>query len=184
MEFRDVLLNRRSVRSYQDKPVDPSLVQSLIEGAIQAPSSVNSQPWEFWVVEGRQRVDDLSERAKSWLTAQLPDDASPQKRHLTDPDVSLLYHAPVLVLVVARSFKEQADEDCCLTAGMLMLAARNEGIGSCWIGSARPWFNLATTKKELEIPENFRIVAPLVLGYPKEWLAPQERNPAVVHWPQ
>jgi len=186
MEFKDVLRNRRSIRSYEDKPLDQATVQSLIESAILAPSAINWQPWEFWTVLGRERVDTLSDRAKQWLTEKLAHDptaaAVHQRQHLAPPEFSLLYHAPALVLVVAMLSEEQADEDCCLAANAFMLAARDTGIGTCWIGFVRPWFNQPGIKKEFGIPDTARVVAPIVLGYPTEWPVFNGRNPAKIHW--
>ncbi|QMV19897.1 nitroreductase [Granulicella sp. 5B5] len=186
MEFREALQNRRSVRSYQDAALEPSIIQALIDAAILAPSAVNTQPWEFWVVLGRDRINSLSDRAKSWLLEKVAHDptagAVDQRQHLSDPGLSLLYYAPVLMLVVAKSFEKQANEDSCLAAFALMLAARDAGIGTCWIGSARPWFNLPATKKELGIPESDCVVAPIVMGYPKAWPEGYSRRPATIHW--
>ena len=186
MEFTEVLNGRRSIRSYQDKPIETGTVQAVIDAAVLAPSAVNSQPWEFWVILGRERIEDLSRRAKAWLVEKVAHDptaaAVHQRLHLATPDLSLLYHAPALVLVVTKSLGKQADEDCCLAALSLMLGARNKGIGTCWIGSARPWFNLAATKTELGIPEAASVVAPIVLGYPTEWPEPRVRNPTNIHW--
>jgi len=186
MEFRDVLQNRRSagISGHSDRV--SQTIQSLIDTAILAPSAVNSQPWEFWVVLGRQRIDDLSDRAKLWLVEKVAHnptaEAGYQRQFLAAPGLSLLYHAPILVLVVAKSFEKQASEDCCLAAFSLMLSARDSGIGTCWIGLTRPWFNLVATKNELGIPEAANVVAPLVLGYPKEWPEAHSRNPAAIHW--
>jgi nitroreductase len=186
MEFKDALQKKRSVRSYRNEPIEPATIESLIDVAILAPSAINGQPWGFWVVLGRERVDDFSDRAKNWLVEKFAHDptavAVHQRLHLAPPDLSLLYHAPAMVLVVAKSFEKQADEDCCLAASSLMLAARDAGLGTCWIGSTRPWFNLPATKKELGIPESASVVAPIVLGYPKEWPEAQGRNPAAIHW--
>ncbi len=186
MELREVLQQRRSVRTYQDTPIEPHMVQALIDTAILAPSARNSQPWEFWVVLGKHRIDDLSDRAKAWLVEKVAHnptaEAAQQRQFLATPELSLLYHAPALVLVAAPSFEKQADEDCCLAALTFMLSARDAGIGTCWIGLARPWFNQSATKAELGIPEATSIVAPLVLGYPRQWPKTQERNPATVHW--
>lgn len=186
MDFNEVLKDRRSVRSYRDTALEPSIVQALIDAAILAPSSVDSQPWEFWVVLGREQIDRLSDNAKSWLVEKVAHDptasAVHQRQHLSSPDFSPLYHAPALVLVVAKSYERQTNEDCCLAALSLMLAARNMGIGTCWIGSSRPWFNLPATKKELGIPESDCVVAPIVMGYPEEWPEPSARTQATVHW--
>jgi nitroreductase len=105
-----------------------------------------------------------------------------RRASLAAPELSLLYHAPVLIIVGTRSLGKQADEDCCLAALALMLRARNMGIGTCWIGSVRPWFNLAATKPELGIPGEASVVAPVVLGYPVDWPDAHGRNPATIHW--
>ncbi len=186
MEFSDVLRDRRSVRSYQDRPIEAATLRALLDAAILAPSAVNNQPWEFWAILGREQIEDLSQRVKAWLIEKVAHDptgeAVHQRQQLAAPDLSPLHHAPALVLVATKSFGKQADEDCCLAALTLMLAARNVAIGSCWIGSARPWFNLAATKTELGIPETVSIVAPIVLGYPTAWPATNGRNAANIHW--
>lgn len=95
---------------------------------------------------------------------------------------TFFYQAPVLVLVSAHSPALQASEDCCLAAQNLMLATRDKAIGSCWIGFARPWLNLAATKKELGLPEAYCVVAPVVLGYPSAWPQSHGRKAAEIHW--
>lgn len=186
MEFKDVLEQRRSVRSYRDTPVERPEIQALLDAAILAPSATNSQPWEFWVIEGRSKVDDLANRAKRWLLDRIAENptaaAVDQRQHLAPKDMSIFYHAPTLVLVVAKAYGKQADEDCCLAASSLMLAARNAGIGTCWIGSSREWFNQHAMKTELGIPSGDNIVAPIVMGYPQEWPEPHGRNAAIIHW--
>ena len=186
MEFTEVLKGRRSIRSYQNKPLDTGKVQAVIDLAVLAPSAVNSQPWEFWVILGQERIEDLSQRAKTWLVEKVAHDQTAatvhQRLHLAAPDLSLLYHAPVLILIGTRSLGKQAEEDCCLAALSLLLGARNMDMGSCWIGSVRPWFDLASTKKELGIPEEVIVVAPVILGYPTKWPDGPGRKPAVIHW--
>jgi nitroreductase len=52
MQFDDVILGRRSIRGYQRKPVPRALIREVIELAMRAPSSMNTQPWNFYVVTG------------------------------------------------------------------------------------------------------------------------------------
>jgi CBS domain-containing protein len=59
---------------------------------------------------------------------------------------SILFGTPALVVVLAKSSGTQSAEDCYLAAENLMLAARNEGLGSCWIGFARPWLAQAKVR--------------------------------------
>jgi nitroreductase len=183
MELGNVIRDRRSVREYTDSPVERSLVERLINTAILAPSAMNLQPWSFAVMLDRARIEDCARRAKNWLLTNLSETYPPLIRQmLEDPKFVLFYHAPALVLVIAKSSEDQAKEDCCLAAQTLMLAARDEGLGTCWIGLSRPWFNLASSKRELGLPEHYHIVAPIVLGYPKAWPETHGRNPAEILW--
>ena len=140
MELMDVISGRRAVREFTADPVDRATVQRLIDGAILAPSAMNLQPWAFAVLLDRERIETYAKRAKDWLLASLSQTSyEPSIRHmLEDPQFVLFYHAPALLLVLAKSSDAQAAEDCCLAAENAMLAARNEGLGSCWIGFARP----------------------------------------------
>ena len=184
MEFMEVIRARRAVRDYESTLVERSDIQPLIEAAIQAPSAMNIQPWVFWVSTNRRGIDKFSERAREWLLNNADQNSAevPIHRMLNDPTISILHHAPALVLVLAMSHDAQAIEDCCLAADHLMLAARNAGLGTCWIGLARPWFDLASTKIDLGLPETYRVVAPIVLGHPKAWPESPGRRAAEIHW--
>lgn len=50
--FDDVVKARRSIRGYLDKPVPQALIREILELAMRAPTSLNSQPWNFYVVTG------------------------------------------------------------------------------------------------------------------------------------
>jgi nitroreductase len=50
--FDDVVLGRRSIRGYKPDPVPRALIKEVIEIAMRAPSSLNTQPWNFYVVAG------------------------------------------------------------------------------------------------------------------------------------
>jgi nitroreductase len=180
----EVLRNRRAVREYTDPPVERSVIEGLIDAAILAPSAMNLQPWAFAVVLGRDRVDLLAKKAKEWLLASLAQTSyDPAIRHmLEDPHYALFYHAPALVVILAKTAGTQSAEDCCLAGENLMLAARDQGLGSCWIGFARPWLDLPATKKELKLPEHCHVVAPIVLGHAKAWPESHGRKPAEIYW--
>jgi nitroreductase len=184
MELMDVIRNRRAVRDFTDAGIDRATIEHLIGAAILAPSAMNLQPWAFAVLLGRERIESYAKRAKEWLLASLSQTSyDPSIRHmLEDPQFALFHHAPALVIVLAKSSGTQAAEDCCLAAENLMLAARNEGLGSCWIGFARPWLDLAATKTELKLPEHYHVVAPIILGHPKVWPDSHGRKPAEIHW--
>lgn len=181
MEFQQVVEQRRAVRHYSAAPVSRAVIEELIGMAIQAPSAMNGQPWTFAVVSGVARIDGYAQRAREHvMSASVVPPAL--RAMLSDTAFSMFYHAPVLVLVTATSADEQAREDCCLAAQTFMLAARNRGLGTCWIGLARAWLNLPQTKAELGIPERCQVVAPLTLGHPVEWPAPHGRREPEILW--
>ncbi len=62
-DFGQLVQGRRSIRRYQARPIDPRLLETLLEAAIWAPSAHNRQPWRFCVV--------TSDAAKQALSAQM-----------------------------------------------------------------------------------------------------------------
>jgi nitroreductase len=184
MELINVIKNRRSVRDYMDVAVDRETIERLIDAAIQAPSKMNAQPWAFAVVLGRERIDEYAKRAKEWLLPKFghPSDEPSMRHALEDPAYFVFGHAPALILVMAASSEVEVTCACSLAAGNLMLAARNEGLGACWVDLARLWLNLPAIKIELKIPKRYHVIAPIILGHPKAWPESKGRKPAEIHW--
>lgn len=52
MQFDEVILGRRSIRGYLDKPVPRALIEEVLALAMRAPSSMNTQPWHFHIISG------------------------------------------------------------------------------------------------------------------------------------
>ena len=52
MEFDAVVQGRRSIRGYLNKPVPRALIEEVLAVAMRAPTSLNTQPWNFYVVTG------------------------------------------------------------------------------------------------------------------------------------
>jgi nitroreductase len=184
MELMDVVRNRRAVREYTEAPIELATIERLIDAAILAPSAMNLQPWAFAALLDRQRIGEYAERIKSWLLANFSQTSLDLslRHNIEQESYSVFHDAPALVLLLAKSSQPQAREDCCLAAQNLMLAARDEGLGTCCIGLARPWLNLGSTKRELGLPESYEVVVPIVLGHPKAWPESHGRHPAEIHW--
>lgn len=181
MEFSEVVRGRRAVRSYRSMAVEPKLIQSLIDLAVQAPSAMNLQPWTFTVIAGAARIEEYATHAKQYFLAH-EDVPNTMRARLEAPNYNIFHGAPVLVLVVATSDTEQAREDCCLVAQTLLLAARDAGLGSCWVGFGRSWLNLPETRAMLKLPRGYRVVAPIAIGYPVEWPPIHGRKTPEIHW--
>jgi nitroreductase len=185
MEFMDVLATRRSVRAYTPKAVDRGLVKQLISSAVLSPSGMNSQPWAFSVVEGVGALRALSARVKQSLAERFGSDPTfaRYRDRLLDPQFNVFYDAPVLVLVCGRTGGYDSTGACSMAAYSLMLAARDCGLGSCWIGFAETLFQSPETRAEFGIPAEYKVVAPIILGHPAADVPPTPRSePQILSW--
>ena len=184
-EIGEAIFYRRAIRHYTDQPVDPATISELLRAAVQAPSALNQQPWAFGVFHGHQRLREYSERAKQHLVATFPPTFELHLRSelYENPDYDIFHNADTLIVIYAARGRLNPNEDCCLAAENLMLAAYGMGLGTCPIGFAGSWLNLLETKRELGVPEHYSAVFPLVVGYPAEKPARGPRNePEIVGW--
>lgn len=184
MDINEAISGRRSVRAYTSQLIDDKTVRRLIDAAVLAPNAVNQQPWTFTVVRDQALLDRISREAKAHMLASAP--ASVLSDHfksvLGDPDFHIFYHAPVLILISARSPGPWIVEDCALAAQNLMLAAYAAGLGSCWIGFAQSLLNSPEGKKIAGLAEACVPVAPIIVGHPKAVTPPAPRRNPDISW--
>lgn len=181
----DAIFHRRAVRHYLAKPVPADAVRELLLAAVQAPSALNQQPWVFGVFQGERRLRGYSERAKQHLVVTYPTSFEVNSRsgRYESPEYDLFHGASTLIVIYAGPGRLNPNEDCCLAAENLMLAAYGMGLGTCPIGYARPWLDLPETKRELGVPEAYTAVFPVVVGVPDSLPEPTPRDePLVVSW--
>lgn len=185
MEVMEAIYQRRAVRAYTEQGVDRETVMQLLHAAIQAPSAINQQPWAFVVIQDAELLKRYSDRAKGCALEGMG--ASTALNALRDmlakSEYNIFYDAGTLIVLCAKPGVLNAEEDCCLAAQNLMLAACGLGLGTCPIGFARVWLNRPEVKEELDIPAAYRPVFPLIVGYPRETPPPVPRKePEIVTW--
>ena len=183
MELSDAIRGRWATRGYTLAPVTRPVILELIEAAVSAPSAMNEQPWDFCVVEDNALRDDISRRAAAYAFGQRPD-LNLESLHagaLNTPRFNIFYHAPILVVISARTGR-WTTENASLAAENLMLAAHDRGLGSCWIGLAQPWLQTAEGRAAIGCPEGFTPVAPIILGHPATRAAQAPRRPPQIRW--
>lgn len=178
---------RRSVRSYQAKPIPRDVVNVIIDAANEAPSAMNSQPWRFVVVE-----DD--EVKKRLLRAALPhakkildlvkesdpvryDAITKRLNELPDP---VYYSAPTVVFVIGSG--RYAPHSCPLACQNMMLAAHSMGLGSCWVGFGAMVTDDEEVRKVLDLREDETIFGPILLGYPQGYPERPHKKAPEVKW--
>lgn len=144
MEVMDAIIERRSVRAYEDKPVPDDILMKILEAGRIAPSASNYQPWHFIIVKDHATRKGLSKGRYAGFLKDTP------------------------VVIVGCGSKKIAEHwhkiDTTIALENMVLAATGEGLGTCWIGS----FDEEDVKSILKIPEEWAVVAMLTLGYPKE----------------
>ncbi|MBN1474275.1 MAG: nitroreductase family protein [Syntrophaceae bacterium] len=179
MTYSEFLKKRRSVRDYEQKAVGIDVINEILNEATLAPSASNNQPCRFVVINCRETIKRLSDESK----ANLLKDFEQKKASLSPEYIELLkndkfnvfYNAPCVIYIVGSKAVHSLEIDCALAASYIMFAAAARGLGTCWIGLGAH-IRDPKLKAELGMDENLRIIAPLIIGYPKEIPAASPRN--------
>ncbi len=178
-DFQTLLKQRRAIRDFLDLPVPLETIKDMIRDCCLAPSAGNGQPWQFVIVNQKDMIKRLSDESKKNFAATLernPD--SPIKRYeavLKNKDFNVFYNAPCLVYVVGPKSVVSLQVDCALAVAYFMLSAASRGLGTCWVDLGG-FIRDPGLLKELGIPEDCRIVAPIILGYPSGIPGPPPRK--------
>jgi len=148
MSFYDVIEARHSVRKYTDQPVPEDALQRILEAARLAPSACNRQPWHFYVITDKAIREALFTPEKQGWAAEAPVTIVACSR-------------PAEAWVRWADNKNHADIDMAITFEHIVLAATEEGLGTCWICA----FDPEHFRKVLKLPEGMEPVAVTPLGY-------------------
>lgn len=152
MDFYEVVRTRRSVRSYRKDSIPEDMLNRVLEATRIAPSGSNRQPWKFILVT---------------------DESLKQKMVSACNNQKFVAEAPVIVVACGQRLALNRGGymgemstllDVAAAFTHLILAARAEGLGTCWIGS----FNNDEIKRLLKIPDGFEVVAATPLGFPSD----------------
>jgi nitroreductase len=153
MSTINVLRTRRSIRRYENKAISNTVLREILEAAQQAPSAANRQPYHFIVVTD----DDLKRALSKGLW----------NRFIKDAPVTLVGCADTNGLT-----GKWAVIDTTIALQNMVIAAWSLGVGSCWIGD----FKEERVKAKLHIPEKWKVVALLTLGYPVAQPRPRKKK--------
>jgi nitroreductase len=160
MDAIEMLKTRRSVRTFQDRPVPREIIEDIIDCGRLAASAINIQPWEFVVVTDsavRRRLAETTDHGR------------------------FIAGSPVCIVVLSRDSKYYLEDGSAATQNML-LAARAHGLGSCWVaGDKKPY--APDICRIVGAPDGFRLVSLIPMGYAAEHPNKEKRPLAdVLHW--
>lgn len=161
MDAIDALKGRRSIRTYDTRPVPKKVIEEIIDTARLAPSSNNIQPWEFIVVtkqEARDKIADLTDYGK------------------------FIAQSGACVAVFAKDVKHYLEDGSAATENILV-AAHALGLGTCWVAGYKKDY-ADPVRRLLGVPERHNLVALIALGYPGEGAEPHDKRALadVLHW--
>ncbi|PKP25837.1 MAG: nitroreductase family protein [Bacteroidetes bacterium HGW-Bacteroidetes-22] len=113
----DFIRQRRSIRQYNNRPVEPDLIHSILEAGMSAPSAGNQRPWDFIVVTDHELIEKMS---------------------LTGPNSLPAKNAPVVILITGDTGRERYKDywpvDCAAATENMLLEITRLGLGAVWLG--------------------------------------------------
>lgn len=157
MEFKDVIRNRYSCRKYSEKEVEAEKLAAILEAGRLAPTAKNLQEQRVYVIKSEEALAKI-------------DSVTPCR-----------FGAPIVIAVAfdkdnvytyPGGMKSSGDEDATIVATHMILAAADEGLGSCWLNR----FDPQQTAELLGLPENEELVMLMDVGY-----AAEEATPSPMH---
>jgi nitroreductase len=151
MEFNDLIRSRESVRNYDpDRPVPEEILNRILDAGRLAPSACNIQPYKFLVITSSGKLEKVRDcYNRVWFK-----------------------EAPHILIIVGQrnqAWKRSYDgynsieTDVAIALTHIILAADNEGVGTCWIAA----YNPVILREALNLDENQMIFGITPLGYPK-----------------
>ncbi len=150
MEFFDLIRNRESIRAYDStRPVETDKLERILEAGRLAPSAANRQPWKFIVVSSEVMLD----KVRACYNRQWFKDA---------PHILVVTGNEDDAWVRSYDHYNSLETDLTIAMDHMILAAENEGIGTCWIAA----FDPKILRAALQLQTNERVFAITPLGYP------------------
>lgn len=150
MDLLQIMMNRRSVRKYNDTMVSDEQLEKVLQAGLLSASGRGKQPWEFIAVTDKEILEKLS--------------------HCRNGSAKMLEGAGAAIVVVGNP--EYADtwiEDCSIVMTNMHLMADHIGLGSCWIQGRMRDSELGNSTDEyvrniLNYPPQFSLEAILSIG--------------------
>lgn len=182
-KLTELMVWRRDVRRFiPHKPVSRDLVAKLLETAALAPSVGNSQPWRFVLVEDADRRAKVVANFERANKDALGDYSGEKARLYAGLKLAGLKEAPVHLAVFAdegtgqghglgrRTMPEMLDYSAVMAVYGFWLAARAVGLGAGWVSIFEP----DALTRDLDVPDDWKLVAYLCVGWPEEEQATPE----------
>ncbi len=147
----EAIFKRVSVRKFEERPVENEKIEQLMRAAMAAPSAGNQQPWEFYIVKDKEKLEKLS---------QIHDFAMCAK------------NGPMAIIPCYRKehsryiYPEYAHIDLSAACSNILVEAVKLGLGSVWLGVAPYEACQAEVAQIVGIPDSLMPFCVMPIGYP------------------
>lgn len=144
----NIIFTRRSIRQFEDKPVEKEKIERILKAGMQSPSAHNFQPWEFLVITDKEKREAVSKMS---------------------PYSGMVANAPVAIVVIGHQENESAlkylPQDLGACTENILLQIANEGLGGCWMGFYPVEDRINSVKEYFNLPEDRIPFSVIALGY-------------------
>ena len=166
-DILETIFKRRSIRSYEDRPVEREKLIQLLRAGTAAPSACNNQPWEFVAVDEPAVMEQFHTRLEDGP-----------------------YNAPAAIVVCYNPQVGQTqrcdrfwEQDCSAATENIHIAAVGLGLGTVWLGVHPIEETISIVKDIVKLPEHVTPLAVIYVGYPAEKKEPRTKyNESIIHW--
>ena len=161
----DAIFTRTSTRQFESREVENKYIIKILRAAMAAPSAMNQQPWEFYVVTDKDIIAKLAK---------------------VTPYSSPAGNAPVNIIACyntnALRVPAMVNIDMAMSTENILLEAETLGLGAVMLGIAPDEERMKAVEEILNLPENFRAFTIIPIGYPKNKREQEDRyEPSRVH---
>ncbi len=168
-DILEIIFKRRSIRKYEERPVEREKLVSLLQVGMAAPTASNNQPWEFVVVDDAAVMEQFRTRMRYGS-----------------------YNAPAAIVVChnpdigkAQRSNRFWQQDCSAAVENILIAALGLDLGTVWLGVYPNEETVSIVREIVKLPEQIIPMAVLYIGYPAEVKdARTQYEERRVHWQQ
>ena len=159
------ILQRKSVRSYTDRPVTKSQLDTLVRAAMAAPTGRDMRPWKFIIINDREAMKSLA-------------DQLPYAKMLAEAQAAVVVCGDLSILDKEGKPSTNWMFDCSAATENLLLQAEAMGLGAVWTAAYPYEERLTAVKQALQLPDHIVPLNVIPIGYPKGDTQPKDKYDA------
>lgn len=163
----DAIMNRRSTRKFQDRPVEREKLESILRAGMQAPSAKNTQCWRFLVVQEKDSLEAVSTMSPYSMCAR---------------------NAKALIITMVDKSVDRFEmglwiQDLSAANENMLTQIEAEGLGGTWLGMYPFPERVQALTEYFQLPSDVMPFSVIALGYKAKEKEPEDRyDPSKVHW--